>query len=219
VFTNTSPINVYRGAGRPEGNYVIERLLDQAARQIGISPVEIRRRNLIRPAALPYATATGSVYDSGDFERLMDRCLALSDWNSFESRREESKRRGKIRGRAVSLYIEHAGIFNERMELRFDPTGTLTIPAGRYRQGAIWTRHLCGPQFIARRNRAASRRRRGDRAGACHGRAHARGVGPGHRIPERRVRDPRHRPARVADRCREIVLSQGRAAPRVQSQP
>jgi carbon-monoxide dehydrogenase large subunit len=135
VFTNTSPINVYRGAGRPEGNYVIERLLDQAARQIGISPVEIRRRNLIRPAALPYATATGSVYDSGDFERLMDRCLALSDWNSFESRREESKRRGKIRGRAVSLYIEHAGIFNERMELRFDPTGTLTILAGTHSHG------------------------------------------------------------------------------------
>jgi carbon-monoxide dehydrogenase large subunit len=135
VFTNTSPMNVYRGAGRPEGNYVIERLLDRAAREMGISPVEIRRRNFIRPSALPYATATGSVYDSGEFERLMDACIELSDWQNFERRLASSKQRGKLRGRSVSYYIEHAGIFNERMDLRFDPSGNVTIVAGTHSHG------------------------------------------------------------------------------------
>ena len=135
VFTNTSPLNVYRGAGRPEGNYVIERLLDKAARKIGITPVEIRRRNVIPPESLPYATPTGSIYDSGEFERVMDRCVDVSDWAGFEARREQSKMRGKLRGRAVGLYIEHAGIFNERMDLRFDPGGNVTVMAGTHSHG------------------------------------------------------------------------------------
>ncbi|MBR1235910.1 xanthine dehydrogenase family protein molybdopterin-binding subunit [Bradyrhizobium sp. AUGA SZCCT0182] len=135
VFTNTSPINVYRGAGRPEGNYVIERLLDRAAHEIGLSPLEIRRRNLIPALALPYATATGSVYDSGEFERLMDRCAELSDWHSYAQRLTDSRRSGKLRGRSIAYYIEHAGIFNERMDLRFDPGGNVTILAGTHSHG------------------------------------------------------------------------------------
>ncbi len=102
VFTHTSPLGVYRGAGRPEGNYVIERLLDLAAIKAGIGPDEIRKRNFIAPSAMPYATPTGSVYDSGEFERLMTECMALSDWRGYVAREKQSKQAGKIRGRSVS---------------------------------------------------------------------------------------------------------------------
>jgi carbon-monoxide dehydrogenase large subunit len=135
VFTHTSPLGVYRGAGRPEGNYVIERLLDLAALKAGIGPDEIRRRNFITPGAMPYATPTGSVYDSGEFERLMTECMTLSDWRGYAAREKQSKQAGKIRGRSVSTYIEHAGIFNETMNIRFDAGGTVTIVAGTHSHG------------------------------------------------------------------------------------
>jgi carbon-monoxide dehydrogenase large subunit len=135
VFTHTTPLSVYRGAGRPEGNYMIERLLDRAAVLIGIGPDEIRRRNFIRPAALPYKTPTGSVYDSGEFERMMRECMELSDWGGYAARAEASRNAGKLRGRSVGYYIEHAGIFNETMGLRFDPGGTVTIIAGTHSHG------------------------------------------------------------------------------------
>jgi carbon-monoxide dehydrogenase large subunit len=135
VFTNTSPLGVYRGAGRPEGNYVIERLLDRAAAEFGIAPDEIRRRNFIAPKAMPYATPTGSVYDSGEFERLMDECMELADWKGYGQRQARSKATGKVRGRAVSCYIEHAGVFNESMGLHFDPGGNVTILAGTHSHG------------------------------------------------------------------------------------
>jgi len=135
VFTNTTPLGVYRGAGRPEGNYVIERMLDHAAAKLGIGTDEIRRRNFIAPSAMPYATPTGSVYDTGEFERLMNECMALADWRGYAGRQAASKSAGKVRGRAVGCYIEHAGIFNERMDLRFDPGGTLMIIAGTHSHG------------------------------------------------------------------------------------
>lgn len=135
VFTNTAPTSVYRGAGRPEAIYFIERLLDHAAHITGIDRVELRRRNLIRPEALPYHTPTHQNYDSGDFERMMNECLKLADWNGFEVRKAASKKNGKLRGRAVTPYIEMAGVFNERMELRFDPSGTVSIIAGTHSHG------------------------------------------------------------------------------------
>ena len=135
VFTNTSPSTVYRGAGRPEAAFLIERLLDVAAVEIGIDGAEIRRRNLITEAQLPYATATGFVYDSGDFVGLLDRCQALGDWHGYEQRRAESAARGLVRGRSVVFFIEFAGIFNDRMEIRFDPSGTATILAGTHSHG------------------------------------------------------------------------------------
>jgi aerobic carbon-monoxide dehydrogenase large subunit len=135
VFTHTSPISVYRGPGRAEGNYLIERPLDQAALALGIGPDEIRRRNLVKTAAMPYATQTGSVYDSGEFERIMSECMALADWQGFGARQAESERHGKLRGRSVIYYIEHAGIFNDRMELHFDPAGMVTIVAGTHSHG------------------------------------------------------------------------------------
>src|SRR6516165_1572615 len=98
VFTNTAPTSVYRGAGRPEAIYLIERLVEHAAKIIGIDRVELRRRNLIRPEQLPYHTPTHHNYDSGDFEKLLDRCLAQADWDGFPARRRESERRGLRRG-------------------------------------------------------------------------------------------------------------------------
>jgi aerobic carbon-monoxide dehydrogenase large subunit len=135
VFTNTTPLGVYRGAGRPEGIYAIERLLDQAGANLGLSADEIRRRNFIPPSALPYQTPTGSVYDSGDFAGQMSQCLELSDWHGFTARRTASEGEGKLRGRSVIAYIEHAGIFNDRMDLRFDPSGNVTILAGTHSHG------------------------------------------------------------------------------------
>jgi len=135
LFTNTSQSGPYRGAGRPEAAYFMERLIEHAARVIGMDPAEIRRRNLIPPSKLPYATPTLWNYDSGEFQRLMDKCIELSDWNGFAARKKASQKNGKLRGRAVSYYIEFGGIFNERMELRFDPGGTLTILGGTHSHG------------------------------------------------------------------------------------
>ena len=135
VFTNTTPTSVYRGAGRPEAIYLIERLVERAAHMTGIDRVELRRRNLIKPEALPYHTPTHHSYDSGEFEKMMDQCLALSDWDGFAARRKASEQQGKLRGRAVTPYIELGGVLNERMELRFDPGGTVTIIAGTHSHG------------------------------------------------------------------------------------
>jgi aerobic carbon-monoxide dehydrogenase large subunit len=135
VFTNTAPTSVYRGAGRPEAIYLIERLIERAAEITGIDRVELRRRNLIRPEQLPYHTPTHHSYDSGDFEKLMDRCLALADWDGFPARRKETERRGKRRGRAVTPYIELGGVMNDRIEIRFDPGGTVSIIAGTHSHG------------------------------------------------------------------------------------
>jgi aerobic carbon-monoxide dehydrogenase large subunit len=135
VFTNTVPLHPYRGAGRPEATYLIERLLDHAARVIAIDPIEIRRRNFIPAAAMPYKTQTGTTYDSGDFAHVMDECLKLADWNGFAKRAAESKRNGKLRGRGIAYFLEEAAAFNERMVLRFDPSGTLTIVAGTHSHG------------------------------------------------------------------------------------
>ena len=135
VFTNTTPTSVYRGAGRPEAIYLIERLVDRAAQITGIDRVELRRRNLIKPEALPYHTPTHHTYDSGEFEKLMDKCLTLADWKGLAARRKESARRGRLRGRAVTPYIELGGVFNERMEIRFDPGGMVSIVAGTHSHG------------------------------------------------------------------------------------
>ena len=135
VFTNTSISGPYRGAGRPEAAYFMERLIEHAARQIGMDPAEIRRRNLIPPNKLPYTTPTHWVYDSGEFVKLMDTCIQASDPKGYAARVRESKKNGKLRGRAVSYYIEFGGIFNDRMEMRFDPSGALTVYGGTHSHG------------------------------------------------------------------------------------
>ena len=143
TFTHTTPLGPYRGAGRPEAAYVIERLIDEAAHRLGIDPVELRRRNYIAPSAMPYNTtagwtvgaAVGWTYDSGEFAKLTDRCLELADWNGFEKRKKQTEAKGRLRGRALIYYLEDSGVFNERMELRFDPSGMVTIVAGTHSHG------------------------------------------------------------------------------------
>jgi carbon-monoxide dehydrogenase large subunit len=135
VFTNTAPTVPYRGAGRPEAVFIMERLIDKAAHEMGIDRAEIRRRNFITPAVMPYATKTGWIYDSGDFAAALTKCQTLADWNGYEARRAKSTAAGRCRGRAVVYYVDNTGIFNDRMELRFDPSGTLTIVAGTLSHG------------------------------------------------------------------------------------
>src|SRR3954453_19338224 len=135
IFTNTTPTGPYRGAGRPEAAYIIERLMDLAAQKTAIDPLELRRRNYIAPGKFPYKTATGNVFDSGEFLQTHDMTVALADWAGYDARLKQSKADGKLRGRALIYYIEDAGIFNERMEIRFDPSGMVTIVAGTFSHG------------------------------------------------------------------------------------
>jgi len=138
VFTNTSPVGPYRGAGRPEGNYYIERLLDTAAREMGIDRAEIRRRNHIQPDALPYKTPAGTTYDSGDFPAVLDKALEVADWDGFPARRRASVERGKLRGRGIGQYLEVTGPPSPEMGgIRFEADGTVTIITGTldYGQG------------------------------------------------------------------------------------
>ena len=135
VFTNTAPTVPYRGAGRPEAVYVMERLVDQAAREMRIDPAELREKNLIRPDAYPYETRTGWIYDTGNYAAAMAKCQALADWDGYAARRAQSEAAGKRRGRSIVYYVDNTGIFNERMELRFDPSGEVTILAGTLSHG------------------------------------------------------------------------------------
>ncbi len=138
MFTNTTPVGPYRGAGRPEGNYYIERLLDLAAGELGIDRVEIRRRNHIRPEEMPFKTPGGTEYDSGDFPAVLDQALGLADWDNFSTRRAESQARGKLRGRGIGQYLEvTAPPQNEMGGIRFEKDGTVTIITGTldYGQG------------------------------------------------------------------------------------
>ena len=131
VFTHMMPHGPYRGAGRPEAIYMIERLLDSAAESLKIDRIELRRRNLIPANAMPYSAPNGQVYDSGEFETVMDKAIALSDWNSFESRRISSKQQGKLRGIGMCCFLEVAGgILEEPADLRFSEDGIVSIHIG-----------------------------------------------------------------------------------------
>jgi len=111
VFTNTTTTAPYRGAGRPEANFILERVIDEAARMTGIDPIKLRRRNLIKSSAMPYKTAVGTTIDSGEFETVLDKALALADHDGFKQRRREAAKRGKYRGFGISCMLEHAGGF------------------------------------------------------------------------------------------------------------
>jgi aerobic carbon-monoxide dehydrogenase large subunit len=109
VVTNTVPAAAYRGAGRPVASYAIERLVDQAACELGIDPAELRRRNLVPKSKFPYKIATGFEYDCGDFEGVLDKALAAADWQGFADRKKESEKHGRLRGRGIATYIEASG--------------------------------------------------------------------------------------------------------------
>ena len=128
AFTNTIPTAPYRGAGRPEASYALERVVDEAARITGIDPVKLRRRNLIKKSAMPYKTPVGTTYDSGDFEPILDKALELADYDGFKQRRRESQRRGKYRGFGVCCLLEHSGGAPiESAKLSFPGDGTLLL--------------------------------------------------------------------------------------------
>ena len=109
VLTNTAATGAYRGAGRPEAIYTVERLLDAAAREMKIDPAELRRRNMVRPSQLPYRSAMGQTYDSGNFEQVLDQGLALADWHGFAARRAASENKGLLRGRGIATFLEWTG--------------------------------------------------------------------------------------------------------------
>ena len=124
VYTNTLPTGPYRGAGRPEANYAMERLIDQAARQTGIDRIALRRRNMITPSMIPYATPVGTEYDSGEFEAVLDKALALADYAGFSARRARSAAAGKRRGLGVSCFLEHSGGMPKEGAAVLFPTAT-----------------------------------------------------------------------------------------------
>ncbi|MGH8690178.1 MAG: xanthine dehydrogenase family protein molybdopterin-binding subunit, partial [Burkholderiales bacterium] len=136
VLTNTMATGAYRGAGRPEGNYLIERLVEKAAREMGIDRVALRRRNLLRPDELPCKTHIGETYDSGEFERMLDGALQAGDWNGFDQRLSESRGRGKLRGRGLAVYLEWTGALpTETVDIEVDAAGTVTVFSGTQAMG------------------------------------------------------------------------------------
>lgn len=150
VFTNAMPLGPYRGAGRPEAIYLIERLIDGAARKMGIDRASLRRRNFIPPKAMPYRTPNGPIYDSGDFETIMNRAMSLADWAGFNKRRTASRKAGKLRGIGMCCFLEVAGgILNEKADLRFEADGTAAIRLGVQAMGQGHQSTL--PGIVARR--------------------------------------------------------------------
>jgi len=136
ALTNTAPMAAYRGAGRPIMSYALERLIEHAASELGMDPAELRRRNFIRQ--FPYKIAAGFEYDSGDFEGVMNKALAAADWNGFAKRKTESEKRGRLRGRGMSTYIEATGAGfapQDQIEMRWGADGALTLYAPTHNHG------------------------------------------------------------------------------------
>src|SRR5205814_2666891 len=140
VFTNTTPTGPYRGAGRPEATYAIERVIDVAARELGLDPIELRRRNLIPPSAMPFKTGPVFTYDCGDFARGFEMALKLADHAAFKSRRDAARARGKLRGLGIANPIEVAGgpytaLNPDTAEVRVNPDGSVSVFTGTTSMG------------------------------------------------------------------------------------
>ena len=136
VYTNTNPIRAYRGNGRPENAYIIERLIDIAADEMDLDPIEIRRKNIISPEAMPYQTPLTFNYDCGEFERGMDMAVELADYKGADKRRADAKKRGKLFGIGMSNSIERAASGNvEGAEIKFNKNGTVIIATSSLNQG------------------------------------------------------------------------------------
>jgi aerobic carbon-monoxide dehydrogenase large subunit len=137
VLTHTAPTGAYRGAGRPEAIYMIERLMDAGARATGIDQVELRRRNMIRPAQMPYRNPLDKTYDSGQFAAVMDQALALADWKGFGARHADAARRGRLRGRGMAAFLEWTGadVFEETVTVTVDGDGAIEIVSATQAMG------------------------------------------------------------------------------------
>ena len=175
VYTNTVPVDAYRGAGRPEATYLVERMLTTAARQLGVDPAELRRKNFIR--SFPHQTPVIMAYDAGDFDACLDAALQAADYEGFEARKAEAKSRGKLRGIGLSSYIEACGIAPsaavgslgagvglwESAEVRVNPVGTIEVLTGSHSHGqgheTTFTQVVCDRFGVAGRQRADRPRR------------------------------------------------------------
>src|SRR5580692_2064015 len=137
VMTNTAPVGAYRGAGRPEGVFIVERLMDAAARQIGMDPRAIRKVNYIKPAQLPYTNAVGQVYDSGAFAHMMEQAVKLSDWDGFAARKKAAKKKDLLYGRGLTSYIEWTGgrAHTEKVSLHATAEGRIILHSGTQAMG------------------------------------------------------------------------------------
>jgi len=150
ALTNTVPLDAYRGAGRPEATYLIERLVDKAALQLGIGREELRRINFIKPEQFPYKTPTGRIYDSGDYPVVMDAALARADWAGFADRRAESRAQGKLRGIGMAYYVEICSAMGaEETHIAFDETGRVKLLVGTQSTGQ--GHETSYPQIVAER--------------------------------------------------------------------
>jgi len=136
VVSNTVPVDAYRGAGRPEAIYLLERVVDVAARELGLAPDELRRRNFIQPADMPYQTPVESRYDSGDFAGVMSRAMEKAEWTGFAARRDQARQSGKLRGIGLAMYIERCGGGpGDTVVLKVDPAGSVTLVSGMQDNG------------------------------------------------------------------------------------
>jgi len=137
VMTHTAPVGAYRGAGRPEGVFIVERLMDAAARQIGMDPRAIRKANYIKPAQLPYTNAVGQVYDSGAFAHMLERASKLADWDGFAARKKAAKKKGLLYGRGLTSYIEWTGgrAHTEKVSLHATAEGRVILHSGTMAMG------------------------------------------------------------------------------------
>ncbi|MBU2982848.1 xanthine dehydrogenase family protein molybdopterin-binding subunit [Lentibacter algarum] len=161
VFTNTAPVDAYRGAGRPEATFSLERVIDKCARELGIDPVEIRRKNFIKKDQYPFATAAGLEYDSGDYDALMDGLEKVADFAGFEARRAASAKEGKLRGLGINSYVEACGIAPSNLvgilgarvglydaaTVRVNPTGNISVMVGAHSHGQ--GHETAFPQIVA----------------------------------------------------------------------
>ncbi|WP_137391960.1 xanthine dehydrogenase family protein molybdopterin-binding subunit [Rhodoligotrophos defluvii] len=135
-YTNTAPTDAYRGSGKPESIYLLERLVERAARETGLDPIEFRRRNLIPAAKMPYRAANGYVYDSADFSAVMDKALELAGWEDFPARRSVSESRGRRRGRGLGLYLHTTGVTSQEVSrVRLDSAGLVVVETGLQSSG------------------------------------------------------------------------------------
>lgn len=136
VFTNSAPVDAYRGAGRPENSFLIQRLLDMAGRELGIEKSEIHRRNLVKANDIPYTNALGQTYDTGDFEKNLEIALEASDWNNFQTRKKNARANGLLRGIGISCYVDPCGGNRDQYtQIRFAPDGTAQVSTGTQSTG------------------------------------------------------------------------------------
>ena len=151
MFTHTGPVDAYRGAGRPEMGYLIERLMSRAALELNVDPIELRRKNLLRPSDMPYENPVGSKYDCGNFPRVLDTALGAADWAGFPARKRDAAQRGKLAGRGIACYVEVTGSANltEAVEITVASDERVIVASGTQAMGTgLWTSYA---QIVADR--------------------------------------------------------------------